>query len=203
MHDMTGNKDDTLVELTELMMELPGIGPISAARIVTDLLVRKQDVAHALSRSLQKALSQAHRCPICNTLTTLPLCPVCSDSDRDNSLICVVEQPSDMAAVEKSVVYQGSYFVLMGRINPLEETGPEDLGMDRLIERACQSEVREVIIATSYTPEGEITAQMIRSALRKFAPHVRVTRLAKGLPAGVEIEYADLPTIASAMTERR
>ena len=200
---MPETTDELLETLTEQFSELPGLGPKSASRIVGHLLVERRDLAESLVRSLSSALKCAHQCPKCNTLTTAgELCPVCSDPARAADVICVVEQPADQAAIEASVAYRGLYFVLMGRINPIRGVSPADLGIGKLLARIRTEQVREVVIATSYTAEGETTAHMITSVLRRQYPQLRVTRLARGLPVGVELEYTDAPTISAAMADR-
>ena len=200
---MPETTDELLETLTEQFSELPGLGPKSASRIVGHLLVERRDLAESLVRSLSSALKCAHQCPKCNTRTTAgELCPVCSDPARAADVICVVEQPADQAAIEASVAYRGLYFVLMGRINPIRGVSPADLGIGKLLARIRTEQVREVVIATSYTAEGETTAHMITSVLRRQYPQLRVTRLARGLPVGVELEYTDAPTISAAMADR-
>ena len=199
---MARNQDNLLQQLTDLFAELPGIGPRSAARIVTELLARRRPLARELSAALAAAAEHARRCPCCNTLTTQPLCRICSDPARDRSVICIVETPADLAAIENSVSYQGTYFVLMGRFNPMKDIGPVDLGMDRLLERIRDDGVREAVIATSCTSEGEATAHVLVRVLKKHFPEVRVTRLARGLPAGIEVEYTDAASLAAAVAGR-
>lgn len=195
--------DERLAHLVELFAELPGLGPKSAARLVDDLLVRHRAEGLDLAKTLLQAIERVHRCPQCNTLTTEPLCPICCRSDRDASVICVVESPADQMAIEESVSYRGHYFVLMGRVNPLEGVGPEQIGADKLLALAKNPVVKEVVIATSYTAEGETTAHMLAAALKKHVPGLKVTRLSRGLPAGVEVEYTDAASIAAAIVERK
>ena len=200
---MSSNADVRIAHLTELFAELPGLGPKSAARLVDDLLGTRRALGRDLAGTLLETIERVHRCPGCNTLTTEALCPVCAAPGRDSTVICVVESPADMAAIEDSVSYRGRYFVLNERVNPLEGIGPKEAGADRLLEKARQSGVREVVIATSYTAEGEATAHLLAAMLKKQAPHLKVTRLARGLPAGVEVEYTDAGSIAVALVERR
>lgn len=197
------SNDERLAHLIELFSQLSGIGPKSAGRIVNDLLLVRPELARELAGELLQCTETAHHCPHCNTLTTLPLCAVCADKERDSTVLCVVETPADEEAIESSVSYRGRYFVLMGRINPMQGVGPKDIGVDRLVTLVREDGVREVVIATSYTAEGETTAHMLTAALRKYVPEVRVTRLARGVPAGVEIEYTDPASIAAAMIDRR
>ena len=199
---MSTHADARLAHLTELFADLPGLGPKSAARLVDDLLGKRRAIGLDLAKTLTEAIEKVHRCPECNTLTTESVCPLCAGADRDQSVICVVESPADMAAIEASVSYRGRYFVLMGRVNPLEGIGPKELGADKLLEKAGQDGVREVVIATSFTPEGEATAHLLAALLKKQLPGLKVTRLARGLPAGVEVEYTDAASIAAAVVER-
>ncbi len=199
---MPSQSDIKLARLEELFASLPGIGPRSASRIVTELMGGRIDLARELAALLSQTAASVHHCPCCHTLTTEPICEICADSTRDASVICVVESPADRAAIESSVAFSGRYFVLLGRVNPLMDVGPRELGADLLIARLKSEPVREVVIATSYTAEGETTAHVLIQAIRKHAPHVRVTRLARGLPAGVEVEYTDAATLAAAVVDR-
>lgn len=202
MSDSSIHPDERIAQLEELFSSLPGLGPRSASRLVAELLTVRRREAQELSDALKETLRLVHHCPRCHTLTTQPLCSFCADASRDNSRLCVVESVADQKAVEASISYRGGYFVLMGRVNPLEGTAPETLGLALLFRRIEEDRVREVILATSYTPEGDVTAHLIAAAVRKRFPDVRVTRLAKGLPTGVELEYADVASIAAAVAER-
>lgn len=202
MADNITHPDARIARLEEIFASLPGLGPRSAARLVADLLRTRRKDAQELADGLKHTLELVHHCPRCHTLTTQPLCDFCADPSRDSSQLCVVESVADQKAVEASIAYRGGYFILMGRINPLEGTQPEQLGVPMLLRRIEQEAVREVILATSYTPEGDVTAHLIAAAIRKHCPRVRVTRLAKGLPTGIELEYADVASIASAVAER-
>ncbi len=195
--------DSRIARLEELFASLPGLGPRSAARLVSELLTARRGEAHEIAAGLETALKLVHHCPRCHTLTTDPVCSFCRDASRDKTRLCVVESVADQKAVEASIAYQGGYFVLMGRINPLEGTEPEALGVPQLLRRVKEEGVSELILATSYTPEGDVTAHLIASTVRKHFPEVRITRLSKGLPSGVELEYADAASIASAVIERR
>ena len=200
---MPKTEPDCIERLEELFASLPGLGPRSASRIVTELLTARRETAGQLVRELAGVLERVHHCPSCHTLTTEPLCPYCADVSRDSSVICVVETPADLKAVEASAAYHGGYFVLMGRVNPMQNVGPAELGVDALLARIDESRVREVVIATSYTAEGETTAHVLAGVLKRHHPELRVTRLARGLPVGVEIEYTDAATIAAAVALRR
>lgn len=203
MADHSIHPDARIARLEELFASLPGLGPRSAARLVTDLLTDRRREAEELVEGLGATLRLVHHCPNCHTLTTQELCGFCADKTRDQTQVCVVESVADQKAVEASIAYKGGYFVLMGRVNPIEGTEPQDLGLPLLMERIERDGVREVILATSYTPEGDVTAHFIAGTIRKHCPQVRVTRLAKGLPTGVELEYADVASIASAVSARR
>lgn len=194
--------DENISRLEALFAELPGLGPRSASRIVTELLTTRRDAARELLKSLSTALASVHHCPRCHTITTEPMCAICRDEGRDAGVICVVETPADLKAIEESVAYKGGYFVLMGRVNPLQGVGPDELGVPALLERLKAEPVSEVVIATSYTAEGETTAHLLAAVIKKHRPDIRVTRLARGLPTGVEIEYTDAATIASAVAAR-
>ena len=204
LNQMTTNiTDEKISRLEELFAGLPGLGPRSASRIVAELLTTRRQDAQRLCQDLSETLASVHHCPRCHTLTTLPMCSVCDDEARDKSVVCVVETPADLQAIEASVAYKGGYFVLMGRVNPLQAVGPEELGVDTLLGRIDKEPIDEVVIATSYTPEGETTAHLLAGVLKKHKPQLKVTRLARGLPSGVEIEYTDAATIASAVAGRR
>ncbi len=194
---------DPIERLEELFANLPGLGPKSSARIVSQLLTQKKELARELNQTLAVVLSRVHACPSCHMPTTEELCPYCADSTRDNSVICVVESSADLRAIERSVAYRGGYFVLMGRVNPLQAVGPQELGIPVLLERIARANVQEVVIATSYTPEGETTAHCVAGVLKKHFPKLKVTRLARGLPSGVEIEYTDTATLAWAVVDRK
>lgn len=195
--------DETIAQLEALFAGLPGLGPRSASRIVTQLLTVRRQAARDLATVLTQAIEQVHHCPSCHTLTTQEVCAVCADADRDRALLCIVESPADMRAIEESGAYRGGYFVLMGRVNPLEDIGPDQLGVPTLLKRMERDHVREVVIATSFTSEGETTAHMIATLIKRRFPGLRVTRLARGVPAGVEIEYTDAATLAAAVSLRR
>lgn len=194
---------DPIERLEALFASLPGLGPRSSARIVNRLLTDKRQEARELARTLADALDTVRTCPRCHRLIAGGRCSICDDSARDGAVVCVVESAADLQAIEQTVAYRGGYFVLMGRVNPLEGIGPEDLGVDVLVGRIARESVREVVIATSYTPEGETTAHCLATVLKKHFPQLRVTRLARGLPTGVEIEYTDAATLAAAVAGRR
>ncbi len=187
--------------LTEALRRLPGVGPKTAQRMAMHLLQHDRTGAELLGQSLLHAVNAIRHCQRCNTFTEEDICQVCASPSRDRSQLCVVESPSDLLAVEQSHAWRGLYFVLMGRISPLDGVGAADIGAARLLERAQEAGVEEVILATGFTAEGEVTAHALATALR--ARGLKVTRLARGVPAGSELEYVDLGTIAHALVDRR
>lgn len=187
--------------LIEALRCLPGVGPKSAQRMAYHLLQRDRKGALRLSESLRHALESIRHCQRCNTLTELEICERCASPRRDSSVLCVVETPVDMNMMEQTHAYQGLYYVLMGRISPLDGVGPRELGIERLLARACDGLVREVILATNYTNEGEATAHYISAMLASHG--LTVTRIARGVPVGGELEYVDAGTLAQALRERR
>jgi recombination protein RecR len=190
-----------LDQLTAALKRLPGVGPKSAQRFAYYLLQHDREGAAAIARALSEAVQRIRHCSRCNTFTELDICETCSSSRRDPGLLCVVETPSDQLMVEQTLSYGGLYFVLMGRLSPLDGIGPKEINLDRLFARACDGVVREVILATNFTQEGEATAHYIGEVLR--ARGLKVTRLARGVPVGSELEYVDPGTIAHALRDRR
>lgn len=191
----------TLDALVQALRRLPGVGIKSASRMAFHLLQRDREGAELLSRALHLAASNVRHCALCHTFTEAEVCGTCLDAERDPTKLCVIETPADQSAMERTAAYKGRYFVLMGKLSPLDGIGPKEIGLGKLFERACDGVVQEVILATSFTAEGEATAHVIGEALR--ARGLRVTRLARGLPVGSELEYIDLGTIAHALAERR
>ncbi|MDO8419923.1 MAG: recombination mediator RecR [Rubrivivax sp.] len=187
--------------LVEALRRLPGVGVKSAQRMAFHLLQHDRDGALRLAAALTHAVQDMRHCARCHTFTAAELCSTCLDPRRDARQLCVVETPADQAALERSGSYQGLYFVLMGRLSPLDGVGVADIDAARLVERATDGVVEEVILATGFTAEGEVTAHALTTALR--AQGLKVTRLARGVPAGSELEYVDLSTIAHAMGDRR
>jgi recombination protein RecR len=165
------------------------------------LLQHDREGTQMLARALQQAASNVRHCERCNTFTEGLVCSVCQDARRDGTKLCVVETPADQAALERTGVFRGYYFVLMGKLSPLDGVGPNDIGLAKLFARALDGTVSEVILATNFTAEGEATAHVIGDALRQRG--LSVTRLARGVPAGSELEYVDLGTIAHALVDRR
>lgn len=187
--------------LVEALRRLPGVGPKSAARMAFHLLQHDREGAQVIAHALQAAVAAVRHCRQCNAFTEQEVCATCLDPERERAQLCVVETPADQAAVERTGSYRGLYFVLMGHLSPLDGIGPRDIGLERLYERAADGTVSEVIIATNFTAEGEATAHVVAEALRSRG--LKVTRLARGVPVGSELEYVDLGTIAHALVERR
>ncbi len=187
--------------LTEALRRLPGVGPKSAQRMAFHLLQHDREGAAMLSRALYQAVEAVHHCAMCNTFSELEVCELCADPERDHALLCVVETPADQVMIEQTLTYKGLYFVLMGRLSPLDGIGPRDLHLDKLVTRAADGVVSEVVLATNFTNEGEATAHYISEMLK--ARGLKVTRLARGVPVGGELEYVDAGTIARAMLDRR
>jgi recombination protein RecR len=193
--------ESLLDNLIESLRRLPGVGVKSAQRMAFHLMQHDREGAQTLGLALQAAASNVGHCQRCHTFTEAPVCKTCLDSTRDTRLLCVVESPADQAALERTGSYRGLYFVLMGRISPLDGIGAQDIGLSPLITRATDGSVDEVIIATNFTAEGEATAHVASEVLK--ARGVKVTRLARGVPVGSELEYVDLGTIAHALSDRR
>lgn len=191
----------SLDALVEALRRLPGVGVKSASRMAFHLLQHDREGTQLLARALEQAASHVRHCDRCNTFTEGAICNVCSDARRDASKLCVVETPADQAALERTNAFRGYYFVLMGKLSPLDGIGPRDIGLQKLFDRALDGQVVEVILATNFTAEGEATAHVIGEALRQRG--LTVTRLARGVPAGSELEYVDLGTIAHALVDRR
>lgn len=187
--------------LVQALQRLPGVGVKSAQRMAFHLLQHDRDAAARLARALDGALARMRHCSRCHTFTEAEVCATCADPARDPRLLCVVETPADQAALERSGSYRGLYFVLMGRVRPLDGMGVNDIGAAELLERASDGVVQEVILATGFTAEGEVTAHALAMALR--ARGLTATRLARGVPAGSDLEHVDLGTIAHALQDRR
>lgn len=191
----------SLAELIEALRCLPGVGPKSAQRMAFHLLQHDRRGAGSLATALSNALTQLRHCSLCNNFSEAEVCEQCQSPKRDASLLCVVETPADMAVVEQTQAFQGLYYILMGRVSPLDGLGPRELGVDRLLARAGNDVVREVILATNYTNEGEVTAHYLAELLRNRG--LQVSRIARGVPVGGELEYVDAGTLAQALRERR
>ena len=191
----------SLESLIEALRCLPGVGPKSAQRMAYYLMQRDRLGAQSLADALQLALGALRHCQRCNTFTESDVCERCLSSKRDASLLCVVETPVDMNMMEQTHAYSGLYYVLMGRVSPLDGIGPRELQLEQLLTRACDGVVQEVILATNFTNEGEVTAHYLTELLDSRG--VRVSRIARGVPVGGELEYVDPGTLAQAMRERR
>lgn len=191
-----------LRELIDALRILPGVGPKSAQRMALTLLERQRPGGLRLARALEQALHHVEHCSICRNLTEQPVCDLCSNSNREQNLLCVVESPMDVIALEQSGSYRGRYFVLLGRLSPLDGIGPNELGLPALIERLrATPEIEELIIATNPSVEGEATAHYLREATRGLP--LMVTRLAQGVPVGGELEYLGGSTLTHALSGRR
>ncbi|WBY02214.1 recombination mediator RecR [Ramlibacter tataouinensis] len=193
--------DSILNALVEALRRLPGVGVKSASRMAYHLLQHDREGAQLLAQALQQSVARIRHCSLCHTFTEDEVCATCRDPQRDASKLCVVETPADQAAVERTGAFRGRYFVLMGKLSPLDGIGPRDIGLGKLFDRATDGVVQEVILATNFTAEGEATAHVIGEALKQRG--LAVTRLARGVPAGSELEYVDLGTIAHALVDRR
>lgn len=199
--------------LIQALKRLPGVGAKSAARMAFHLLQHDMQGALQIARALEHAVNSVKHCALCNTLTEQAICSTCANPQRDASQLCVVETPADQAALERTLAYKGLYFVLMGKLSPLDGIGPNEIGLQKLFDRVApkdaqgqvlpedRREIKEVILATNFTAEGEATAHVMAQALK--ARGVQVTRLARGVPVGSELEYVDLGTIAHALVDRR
>ena len=190
-----------LASLIDALRVLPGVGPKSAARMAYHLLQRDRNGAGRLADSLHLALDALHPCARCNNYSETPVCELCASPKRDARLLCVVEMPADLNRMEETHAYRGLYFVLMGRLSPLDGLGPKEIGLDRLLKRAQDGITEEVILATNFTVEGEATAHYISERLK--ARGLKVSRIARGLPAGGELEHVDAMTVAQAYLDRR
>ena len=195
------NTPSSLESLIEALRCLPGVGPKSAQRMAYHLLQHDRRGAERLADALQSALAALRHCQRCNTFTESEICSRCLSLKRDPSQLCVVETPVDMNMMEQTHAYSGLYYVLMGRVSPLDGIGPAELHLERLLARCGDGLVREVIIATNYTNEGEATAHYLSEMLRSRG--VSVSRIARGVPVGGELEYVDAGTLAQALRERR
>ncbi|MBI2295884.1 MAG: recombination protein RecR [Betaproteobacteria bacterium] len=191
----------SLEDLIDALRCLPGVGPRSAQRMAYHLLQRDQPGAARLAAALTQALAKIRHCKKCNSYAEEAVCGLCSSPRRDATLLCVVETPADLLMMEQAQCYQGLYFVLMGVLSPLDGIGPKEIHLDRLVKRAADGVVREVILATNFTVEGEATAHYVGELLRQRG--LKVTRIARGLPVGGELEHVDSGTLAQAVAERR
>jgi recombination protein RecR len=195
MNDVTA-----LEALKQALRRLPGVGPKSAQRMALHLLERDREGMRAISQALQAAAERIKHCTRCNNFSEQELCDICRSPRRDPALLCVVESPSDLVSLEQAGVYNGRYFVLMGRLSPLDGIGPEQLGIARLEKILDEGAIKEVVLATNPTVEGEATAHYLGELVH--ARGIRATRIAFGVPVGSELEYIDRSTLARALTGR-
>lgn len=200
---MVNDPQDALARLIQALKVLPGVGPKSAQRIAFHLLQHDRSGAQLLGQSLLDAVQTMQHCQQCNTFSETPVCTTCADGRRDPSILCVVETPADQLMVEQTLTYKGLYFVLMGRLSPLDGLGPDEIHLHRLLGRIDQSQgvIQEVVLATNFTSEGEATAHYIGEMMK--ARGIKVSRIARGVPVGGELEYVDASTLARAFMDRR
>ena len=200
---MVNDPQDALARLIQALKVLPGVGPKSAQRIAFHLLQHDRSGAQLLGQSLLDAVQTMQHCQQCNTFSETPVCTTCADGRRDPSILCVVETPADQLMVEQTLTYKGLYFVLMGRLSPLDGLGPDEIHLHRLLARIDQSQgvIQEVVLATNFTSEGEATAHYIGEMMK--ARGNKVSRIARGVPVGGELEYVDASTLARAFMDRR
>lgn len=191
----------SLDDLIEALRRIPGVGPKSAQRMAYHLLQHDRDALAMLGHACLNAQHKIQHCELCNTFTEQAICETCSDTERAADLLCIVETPADRLMIEQTMTFKGLYFVLMGRLSPLDGLGPKEIQLSKLIQRASNGVVREVILATNFTNEGEATAHYLGETLK--ARGLAVTRLARGVPVGGELEYVDAGTLARAMLDRR
>ena len=194
-------KIEPLETLVEALKILPGVGPKSALRLTYFLLQRNRSGAKNLSEKISNALEQLMHCELCNNFSEEPVCSICSSGKRDKNTLCIVEMPTDLLMLEETHSYDGLYFILMGRLSPLDGIGPNDIHISKLIKRIKISNIKEIILATNFTVEGNATAQYIKELFKDV--DIKTSRIARGLPMGGEIEYVDSGTLAQAIVERK
>ncbi|RPJ45178.1 MAG: recombination protein RecR [Betaproteobacteria bacterium] len=195
------NSPPSLQALIEALRCLPGVGPRSAQRMAFHLLQRDRAGAERLAVTMSAALERVRHCERCNNFSEAPVCTLCLSPRRNSRLLCAVETPGDLLMMEQAQCYDGLYFVLMGALSPLDGIGPKEIHLERLLQRAADGVVQEVMLATNFTVEGEATAHYAGELLR--AKGIKVTRIARGLPVGGELEHVDSGTLAQAVLERR
>ena len=191
----------SLVELVTALTCLPGVGQKSAQRMALYLIERDQSGARRLAEATLDALEKVQHCKRCRNFSDTDLCEICASDKRSPGTLCVVETPADVLAIESSGAFQGTYYVLLGRLSPLDGIGPDQLGLDELEKYLAESSVEEIILATSATVEGDITAQFVADVARKF--DINTSRLARGIPLGGELEYVDSGTLSRALSGRQ
>ena len=194
-------KIEPLETLVDALKILPGVGPKSALRLTYFLLQRNRSGAKNLSEKISNALEQLIHCELCNNFSEEPVCSICSSGKRDKNTLCIVEMPTDLLMLEETHSYDGLYFILMGRLSPLDGIGPNDIHLSKLIKRIKNSNIQEIILATNFTVEGNATAQYIKELFKDV--DIKTSRIARGLPMGGEIEYVDSGTLAQAIVERK
>lgn len=187
--------------LNKAFCTLPGVGSKTAQRFVYHLLERNRDGGFELAKALVDAMEHVQHCSSCRTLSEKTLCNICANDVRDDTQLCVVETPADIHAIEQSGVYRGKYFVLSGYLSPIDGIGASELGLDELEQKLAERHIKEIILATNATVEGEVTAHYISNMAKQF--EVQITRIAHGIPIGGELEYADINTIAHALSGRK
>jgi recombination protein RecR len=192
--------------LKQALQRLPSVGPKSAQRMAFHLLERDRDGARQIGEAIRQALSRVNHCDRCNNFSESALCPICDSAKRDAKILCVVETPADLEAIEQSGIYQGMYFVLMGHLSPLDNIGPDQLGITQLLTLLKKETIEEVILATNLTLEGQATGDFLLDLLNGLSTNekaINVTQLARGMPIGGELEYMDPGTLNQAFTDRR
>ena len=187
--------------LKQALQRLPGVGPKSAQRMAFHLLERDREGARQIGEAIRVALSRVNHCSRCNNFSESELCPICASGKRDESVLCIVETPADLEAIEQAAIYHGMYFVLMGHLSPLDDIGPDQLGIDELIGLLEREEISEVILATNLTLEGQATADFLLDLVT--SRNIKVSRLARGMPMGGELEYMDPGTLDQAFADRK
>lgn len=187
--------------VVDALKKLPGVGPKAAQRMAFYLLQYDKAAAQEICTSIETALETIRHCEQCNNFSESQFCDLCASGSRDSSLLCVVEMPSDVHSIEQTQMYRGKYFVLLGRLSPLDGIGPKEIGLDKLVKRASGGEVKEVVVATNFTTEGEATAHYVSEKLQKLG--VKVSRLSRGVPVGGEIEHVDSGTLAQSFLDRK
>jgi len=192
---------EAIDRLKEALRRLPGVGPRTAGRMAFHLLERDREGGKVLAQALQAAVAGVNHCERCNNFSENPLCDICESGKRDETLLCIVETPADLDTIEQAGAYTGYYFVLMGHLSPLDGIGPDQLGFERLLEVISQGAVEEVILGTNLTVEGQATADYLSDLLQAY--EISVSRLARGVPAGGELEYMDANTLNQAFSDRR
>lgn len=194
------SQSDLLTQLIDALRCLPGVGQKSAQRMAYHVLERNREGGLRLANTLQESMQRITHCKLCRDFTELEICAICASAARDHSLLCIIETPADRLVIEQATGFRGFYFILQGRLSPLDGIGPRELGLDKLAERLAEGKITEMIIATNPTVEGEATAHYLAQLARQF--EVKPTRLAHGVPIGSELEYVDRSTLAHAFGSR-